>query len=293
MNTSRISSLSVLLLAASALATAAGASVTADAPVVKQLRVCADPDNLPFSNDRFEGFENKIAQLVADDLHASLQYDWSPMSAISIPLTLNAGKCDLIIGAPAEWGPVLTTKPYYASTYVFIYARDKHLNLSSFDDPALRTLKIGLPLISSGGSNPPPAYALARRGLSANIVGFPILPPDKIFQAVAAGEVDTAIVWGPLGAYFARQQSIGLAVTPVSVGYEDSALRFVYGIAMGVKRGNTAFKEQIEAVLDRRQKEIRKVLEDFGVPVVSLPAGSPLSANSAVNIPAASASDGR
>jgi mxaJ protein len=263
-------SLCVFLLTASALAAAADAG--------HRLRVCADPDNLPFSNDRFEGFENKIAQLVADDLHASLQYTWLPMSAASISQTLNAGKCDLIIGAPAGWGPVLTTKPYYASTYVFVYPRNKHPGLNSFDDPALRKLKIGLPLISGGGSNPPPAYALARRGLAGNVIGFPLVPPDKIVEAVASGEVDAAVVWGPLGGYFAKQQRIGLAVTPVSVGDDDSSLRFTYEISMGVKRENTAFKEELEHVLERRQKEIRKVLENYGVPVVSMTGGGPMSA---------------
>ena len=250
----------VLLLTASALAAAAHAG--------RELRVCADPDNLPFSNSRLEGFENKIAQIVAADLHAAVQYVWSPQDRMRIDGALNARKCDVVIGVPAGWSPVLTTRPYYASTYVFVYPRSKHLSLSSFDDPALRKLRIGLPLISGGGANPPPAYALARRGLAGNVVGFPMFQPGKIIEAVAAGEIDVAVVWGPLGGYFAQRQPIPLAVTPVSVAGDDSSLRFTYDIAIGVRREETEFKDQLEGVLDRRQKEIVKVLEDYGVPVV-------------------------
>src|SRR5215469_1395511 len=233
----------MLLLTAFALATAAD--------VGGELRICADPDNLPFSNDRLEGFENKIAEVIANDLHASLRYAWFPQSRVSISETLNARKCDMIVGAPAGWGPVLTTRPYYSSTYVFVYPKNKHLSLRSFDDPALRKLKIGLPAIAEG-ANPPPAYALARHGLASNVIGFSVFPPGKIIEAVAAGEIDVAIVWGPLGGYFARRQPIRLAVNPVSAGSEDAALRFTYDISVGVRRGDTAFKDELERVLDRR-----------------------------------------
>lgn len=249
----------ILLLTTSALAAAANAG--------SELRVCADPDNLPFSNSQLEGFENKIAQIVAADLHAAVQYEWSPQGRMLIE-GLNSQKCDVVIGVPAGWSPVLTTRPYYASTYVFVYPRSKHLSLNSFDDPALRKLKIGLPLISDRGANPPPAYALARRGLAGNVVGFPMFQPGKIIEAVAAGEIDVAVAWGPLGGYFAQRQPVPLAVTPVSVAGDDSSLRFTYDIAIGVRREETAFKGQLEAVLERRQKEIDKVLEDYGVPVV-------------------------
>jgi quinoprotein dehydrogenase-associated probable ABC transporter substrate-binding protein len=262
--------LCALLLTASALATAADAR--------RELRVCADPDNLPLSNERGEGFENKIAQLVADELDASLRFVWSPMSSATISQTLNTGKCSVLIGAPADWGPVLTTKPYYASTYVFIYRKNEHLTLHSFDDPALRKLKIGLPLISGGGANPPPAYALARRGLASNVVGFPMLPPNTIVEAVAKGEIDAAIVWGPLGGYFAKQQTIGLVVSPVTAVDDDSSLRFTYEMSMAVKRGDTSLKQELERVLDRKQKDIRKVLNDYGIPVVSLTESGTVSA---------------
>jgi mxaJ protein len=266
----------VLLLAGSALPAVVDAG--------RELRVCADSDNLPFSNARLEGFENKIVQVIADDLHASVQYVWSPESSASIGEALNTGKCDMIAGAPAEWGPVLTTKPYYASTYVFVYSKKKYPRLSSFDDPVLRKLKIGLPVISGGGANPPPTYALARRGLSGNVIGFSMFQPDKIVAAVASGDIDAAVMWGPFGGYFAKRQSAALAATPVSAGDNDASLRFTYDISIGVRKGDTALKDQLEGVLNRRHKQIVRVLEDYGVPVISRPGGGSISANFAKSI---------
>jgi mxaJ protein len=248
-------------------------TVSAPAPAadaVRELRVCSDPDNLPFSNDKQEGFENKIAELVAKDLNAHLQYVWAPQTPVMVRQTLNANQCDLLVGAPAQWGPVLTTKPYYRSTYVFVYRKNKH-KFSSFDDPELHKLKIGLNAVSSGGSNPPPAYALADRGLNANIVGFPVYPPIKIFEAVASGAVSAAIVWGPIGGYFAKKQ--GLAVTPVSPSGQDASLRFTFEMSMGVRWSDSAFKDELEKVLVRRQLEIHKILEDYGVPMLPLDTG--------------------
>jgi mxaJ protein len=253
------------LLPAIAFLTVSALATAADAP--RQLRVCADPDNLPFSNDKMEGFENKIAEVIAKDLNAHLEYFWAGQSPVMVRQTLYANKCDLLVGAPAQWSPVLTTKPYYVSTYAFVYRKNKH-KFSSFDDPALRTLRIGLTAVASGGSNPPPAYALADRGLTANIVGFPIYPPEKIFEAVASRAVDTAIVWGPVAGYFAKKQR--LVVTPVSPAQKDASLRFDFDMSIGVRWSDSSFKDQLEKVLDRRQAEIHKILEDYGVPLLPL-----------------------
>ncbi len=264
--------LCLLLLTAAALATAAGAT--------RELRVCEDPDNLPFSNDRLEGFENKIAEVIAGDLHATVQYTWFKQGRAFLRQTLNAEKCDVMIGAPTSWGALLTTKPYYTSSYVFVYKTSQNVGLSSFDDPPLRKLKIGLPFIGNDGANPPPAYALARRGLAGNVSGFPEFPRGKIIQAVAAGEIDVAVVWGPFAGYFAKQQPVGLTVTPVTTDGENPSLRFTYDISVGVRRGDTKLRDELEGVLDRRQPEIRKVLEDYGVPLISLRGDGPLSAKS-------------
>jgi quinoprotein dehydrogenase-associated probable ABC transporter substrate-binding protein len=238
------------------------------------LRVCADPDNLPFSNDRQQGFENAIARLVADDLHATLQYTWfSQQNRGFLRQTLQAGKCDLVVGVPHGYDPVLSTSPYYRSTYVFVYRKDRGLNLQSFDDPVLRKLRIGLHAYGSGGSNAPPANALARRGLSSNVVGYSILatadsPPGKIFKAVAQGEVDVAIVWGPLVGGFVREQSPALVVVPVDASREAHPLQFAFDMSMGVRRDDQDRRQQLEGVLLRRRGDIRNILQSHDVPMV-------------------------
>ncbi|HEX6829526.1 MAG TPA: substrate-binding domain-containing protein [Burkholderiales bacterium] len=240
----------------------------------RELRVCADPDNLPFSNERLEGFENKIAKLIADDLNASLQYTWASQRGRFVRQTLKAGKCDLIIGVPVGFEPVLSTKPYYRSTYVFVYAKSRNLDLRSFDDPALRKLKIGLHAFGNDGANSPPAHALARRGITRNIVGFTILdtddsPPGRIIDAVAKGDIDVAIVWGPFAGYFAARAPVELEVVPVSSGTDVPAMPFTFEMSMGVRRGETALKEQMEGILERRRSDIQKILVTYGVPLVS------------------------
>jgi mxaJ protein len=259
------SAVSFTLVAASALAATLPA---------RELRVCADPDNLPFSNRAGEGFENRIAEVVAADLGASVRYTWHPQRKGFVRQTLKAGACDLVIGVPAGYEPMLTTRPYYRSTYVFIYAQEKKLNLHSFDDPPLRTLRIGLHAFGDDGANSPAAHALAQRGIVGNVTGFTILdtndsPSGRIVDAVARGEVDVAIVWGPFAGYFARQQSVPITLVPVASSGQAAAMPFVYDIAMGVRRGDVAFKDEIESVLARRRVEIRQVLDDFRVPFVS------------------------
>jgi mxaJ protein len=251
------------------LASAALAAATPE----RELRVCADPDNLPFSNRAGEGFENRIAEVVAADLGASVRYAWHPQRKGFVRQTLKAGVCDLVIGVPAGYEPMLTTSPYYRSSYVFVYAKDRSLDLRSFDDSLLRDLRIGLHAFGDDGANSPAAHALAQRGIVGNLIGFTILdtndsPSGAIIDAVARGEIDVAIVWGPFAGYFARQQSVPLALVPVAAVGESAPMPFVYDIAMGVRRGDLTLKAEIESVLARRHGEIRQVLDDFRVPLV-------------------------
>lgn len=245
----------------------------------RDLRVCADPNNLPFSNDRFEGFENKVAQLVADEMHATVRYTWHPQRRGFIRETLKAGACDLVVGVPSGYDLVLSTKPYYRSTYVFVYPTSRNFQLRSFDDPVLRPLKIGLEEIGADGANTPPAHALARRGLAGNIVGFKMWdveavesPPGKIIDAVASGEVDVAIVWGPFAGYFVRhrQPAAALEVVPVSSTTDPPSIPFAYDIAMGVREGESALKAELDGILDRRRADIERILEEYGVPLVTV-----------------------
>jgi mxaJ protein len=239
------------------------------------LRVCADPNNLPFSNERGEGFENKIAELLAEDLHEKLQYTWWAQRRGFIRNTLKAGACDVVVGVPASFEMAATTAPYYRSSYVFVYRKDKNLSVNSFDDPALRRLRIGVQVIGDDGANSPPAHALASRGVVENVRGYTVYgdysepnPPARIIEAVARGDVDVAVAWGPLAGYFARRSRVPLAVVPVSPQIDLPFLPFVFDISMGLRRGDDALRQQLEDFLERRRPDIEKILDDYGVPRV-------------------------
>ncbi len=170
----------------------------------KQLRVCADPNNMPFSNRQGEGFENKLAELVARDLGETVSYIWWAERRGFVRKTLKAGLCDVVMGVPTGMDMLATTHPYYRSTYTFVSRTDRGLRLGSLTDPALRRLKIGVHLIGDGGFNTPPAQVLGDEGMVSNVVGYTIYgdyripnPPARSLDAVVAGDVDVATVWGP------------------------------------------------------------------------------------------------
>ena len=178
------------------------------------LRIAADPNNLPFSNDKLEGFENKIAALIARELGVEIEYTWRAQRRGFFRETLKEGSIDLVMGVPSDFERALTTEPYYRSTYAFVSRKDKNLHVQSFDDPRLRQLKVGVLLIGDDGANTPPAHALAERNIVTNVVGFTIYgdykepnPPARIISAVAKSDVDVAVVWGPLAGFFAKKQA--------------------------------------------------------------------------------------
>jgi mxaJ protein len=239
----------------------------------RELRVCADPNNMPFSNLKLEGFENRIAGLVAADLHAHLSYVWQRMGRGFVREYLEQSRCDLLIGIPSNYRPLLTTAPYYRSTYVFVSRRDRPLTLASgFDSPDLRGLKIGVQVLNEQYA--PPAEALARRGLQATIVGFDTTGDgaDSIVRAVAERQVDLAVVWGPLAGYFARQYRDSLTLTAVEPQVDPPGLPFTFAISMGVRKGNLALRNELEAVLASRESKIHEILDQYGVPQIPLAA---------------------
>src|SRR5262245_1594526 len=249
--------------------------VSSSAQGQKQFRVCADPYNLPFSNRQLEGFENKIAGLIAKELGAPLSYVWWGQRRGFIRNTMNAtlkdARCDVVIGVPAGYDLVLTTKPYYRSTYVFVYPKGKGLQIKSLDDPILKKLKIGVHLLGDDYTNPPPVHELAKRGIYSNVVGFDTFysaenPPSRIIDAVAAGKIGVAIVWGPAAGYFVARQSVPLEVVAVPSGSGD--LPFSFDMSMGVRPGDTMLKAQLEKVIERKQADIQKILKDYGVPLL-------------------------
>jgi len=242
------------------------------------LRVCADPNNLPYSNERQEGFENRIAELVAREMKAELRYVWWAQRRGYIRNSLRAGLCDLFIGMPTGLDMVLVTRPYYRSTYAFVTKRTGP-RITSFDDPKLRRLRIGVQIIGDDFANAPPAEALSNRGMIENVRGYTVLgdyhepnPPSRIVRAVERGEVDLAVVWGPLAGYFARRSSVPLRVVPVSPEVDLPYLPFVFDIGMGVRHGETALRDSLDAIIVRRQRAIDRILADYGVPRADTPA---------------------
>ena len=252
--------------------TTAAQTITRPAGV---LRVCADPNNLPFSNERLEGFENKIADLLAQDLGERVEYTWWAQRRGFFRNTLKAGMCDVVIGVPAGFEMALTTKPYYRSTYVFLSRKDRHLEVKSFDDPVLKKLRIGVQIIGDDQSNAPPAHALTRRNIIENVKGFTLYgdysqsnPPARIVDAVAKGDIDLAIVWGPLAGYFAKESRVPMEVVPVSPQIDQPFLPFVFDISMGVRRGDQELRDQLDEFLEKRRPEIERILQDYKVPRV-------------------------
>lgn len=237
------------------------------------MRVCADPNNLPFSNRAREGFENELAELVAKDLGIRVAYYWWPQRRGFVRNTLKLGDCDVIMGIAAESELVLATRPYYRSTYVFLTRRDGP-RIRSLDDSALRHLKIGIPL-TGGEANPPPAQSLAERGLASHVEGYPLYgdyskpnPPSALIDAVSKRDVDVAIVWGPFAGYFARSSRTRLTITPVTPARDRNGLPYTYAISLGVRRGDRAWRDQLQASLDRHPAEIQRLLRKYGVPLV-------------------------
>jgi len=259
-----------LLLVCPALAAGQAGST----PAKSEFRVCSDPENMPQSNERLEGFENKIATLLAKDFNTTPFYIWWGQRRGFIRNTMNAtlkeGRCDIVIGVPSNYDLVRTTRPYYRSTYVFVQQKTRK-PIASLDDPVLKKLKIGVHLLGDDYSNPPPVHELGKRHIVDNVVGFSTFysdsnPAGAIVDAVSAGKIDVAIVWGPLGGYYAARQKVPLAVTPIPSKPGD--LPFAFDISMGVKKGNDALHAKLERLLVERRAEILKILQDYHVPLL-------------------------
>ena len=238
------------------------------------LRVCADPNNMPFSNKAGQGFENKIAALVASALDARVEYVWWAQRRGFIRNTLRAGACDVVMGLPTEMEMAATTRPYYRSSYMFV-AREGSHQPESFDDPSLTTALIGVHMIGDDGANTPPAHALSRRGLINNVRGYSVYgdykspdPPADLIKALEKREVDVAVAWGPLAGYFAKHSTVPLQLTPVTPA-SDPPDQFQFDISMGVARSNKTLLAELNDVIATRHPAINAILRDYGVPLLT------------------------
>jgi mxaJ protein len=230
------------------------------------LTVCADPDNLPFSNRAGEGFENRIAALLARQMGVKLQYFWWAQQRGFVRKTLGAAQCDLWPGVPAGLDNVAASQPYYRSSYVFVTRADLKLQGLSFDDPRLRSLAIGVQLIGNDGINTPPAHAIAQRGMTQNVRGY--MPYANIIAAVAKGDIDVALAWGPPAGFFASRSPTPLRVEPVTPALDAGGLPMTYAISMGIRRANPRLRQEVDALLEKDKPAIKAILRDYHVPLV-------------------------
>ena len=255
----------------------AHAAATAAPTPTPALRVCADPNNLPFSNEARQGFENRLADMVAKAMGTHVEYVWWAQRRGFVRNTLGQNRCDVVMGVPTDYDLVLTTHPYYKSGYVLVY-RAPTAHLDSLDDPRLEHLRIAVPLL--GESSAPPVIALARRGITRNVEGISIFgdyrepnPPARLIDAVARGDADVAVAWGPMAGYFAARASQPLTVAPLPAA--DGTLPFRFDISMGVRKGNKDLRDRLDRVLDGMRPQIAALLAEYRVPVFDAPAAAP------------------
>jgi mxaJ protein len=246
----------------------------APAEPARIIRVCADPNNLPYSNHQLEGFENKIATLVGERLEARVEYVWWAQRRGFIRNTLRAGICDAVMGLPSRVEMAATTEPYYRSSYMFV-TRQGAPQPVSFDDPYLASARVGVHIIGDDFSNSPPAHALTNRGLINNVRGYSIYgdykspnPPAELIHAVEHGDIDVAIAWGPLAGYFAHASKVPLQLARV-VPDQEPPFPFVFDMSMAVARSNTALKDELNRVIAENKPAIDAILQDYAVPVIT------------------------
>ena len=234
----------------------------------KKFSICAEPDNLPMSQESSRsGFEIEVAEILAQDMGRKLEVKWIPQRDHSyFRQTIGANVCDAIMGVPSNFGRLTTTEPWYRSGFAFVSRTEQNLNLNSFDDAELKKLPIGIP--ATGLGETPPAIVLTRRDLSKNLRPYSIYEPGRMISAVAKKEIDLAIVWGPFAGWFANQEKTPLTVklTPE----QDGVTPLSFDTSVGVKKGNTALKKQIEKSLQNQHEKILAVLKKWRVPMRSL-----------------------
>jgi len=234
----------------------------------KVLRVCADPRNLPFSNDKGEGFENKLAELFAEKLQKKLAYMYFPQASGFVRMTLAAHRCDVIMGFPQGDDLVQGTNPYYRTTYALVTKQGSGLDeVAALEDQRLKGKHIGIV------AGTPPATNMAANGLMTNAKPYPLMIDTRFDSSAVAmindlmsGEIDAGVLWGPMAGYYARQANPPLHVTPLVK--ETSGPKLAYRIGMGVRPADQNWKRLLNRLIQENQAAINKILLDFGVPLL-------------------------
>lgn len=232
------------------------------------LRICADPANLPFSNEAREGFENKIVDVLADKLGLSVRYTWFPQSVGFVRNTLRLRECDLISGITTTSEKVQNTNPYYHSVYTMVYRKDSGLSATAMADPQLKNKKLGLI------AGTPPADVIAQLGLLGNIKPYQLVADTRVYKPaqqavidVDNGEIDVAFVWGPIAAFYARDAANELVLVPLLK--EGNRVRMNYRVSMAVRYNETDWKRRVNSVLKEAKPEIEQILREYGVPLLN------------------------
>ena len=245
-----------------------GADLSIELVDPKVLRVCADPRNLPFSNEKGEGFENKLGELFAEKLQKKLDYMYFPQATGFVRMTLAAHRCDVIMGFPQGDDLVQGTNPYYRTAYALVAKQGSGLDdVATLEDARLKDKRIGIV------AGTPPATNMAVAGLMANARPYPLMIDTRFDSSSAAmikdlmsGEIDAGVLWGPMAGYFAKQASPPLHVTPLVK--ETSGPRLAFRIGMGVRPADQNWKRQLNRLIQENQPAINKILLDFGVPLL-------------------------
>jgi quinoprotein dehydrogenase-associated probable ABC transporter substrate-binding protein len=265
----RAALLPALLPAAALLLTpTATAAQTAELVDPSALRVCADPANMPFSNKNGEGFENKVAEVIAGDLGVPVVYTWFPQATGFIRNTLRARKCDVVMGYAQGHELVQNTNHYYRSAYVLLYREDSDLaGVEELADPRLQGRRIGVI------AGTPPATNLAINGLIAKAKPFHLMvdrrfysPAEEMIGEIADGTLDAGLLWGPIGGYYAKQSKAPITVVPLLK--EKAGPRMAYRITFGIRPQEPNWKHKLNELIARHQDEINAILNDYGVPIL-------------------------
>jgi quinoprotein dehydrogenase-associated probable ABC transporter substrate-binding protein len=244
------------------------AAQTADLADRSALKVCADPNDLPYSNDKKEGFENKIAEVIGGALHLKVDYVWFPQVIGFVRNTLQAYRCDLVVGTVAGDALMQTTNPYYFTTYVMLYRSDKGFSFTGLEDPRLAKLHLGVV------SATPPSDLLVRHDLMENAKPYQLVvdtrvesPTHQMVEDVVDGTIDVGFLWGPIAGYYIKHDKLPLALVPLAD--EPGAARMHYHIAMGVRMNEPEWRRRINAAIVKQQPQITAILRDYGVPLLN------------------------